>query len=637
MSKTLTEQILDRHRSSGGYCPDHTLVHDLSGLLAFMGFEAMDLPGIGVEKAFVFTDHDLTGMSPSTAADQAYLRSCARRFGAVYAPPGSGICHSLYYHRFARPGLLLAGADSHTATAGAVGMLGVGMGGMDIAVAMSGDGVHFPSPKVVEVRLTGALRPGASAKDAALTLLGRLGVKGLLGAVAEYTGPGVEGLSVHQRATFCNMGTEAGATSSLFPSDSQTLAFLRQQGREGDYRPMAPEAGAVYDRTISLELGEVEPAAACPGQPDRVRPVRELSGVRPVQVVIGSCTNGSYFDLARAAAVLQGRRVAVDTLLACGSRDVLRQLERYGWLRVYLEAGVRLLDCGCGPCMGIGQMPRPGAVVLRSTNRNYPGRSGTADAEMYLCGAETATASAVTGHLTAMEALLDPAALAGVGLEPPLPPEDLFQVYHPTDVPLERGSSIKPLPVKAPPGADIAGPVSLKLGDGVSTDDIVPPRAEVLTLRPNIPALSAHLFASLDPDFPRRAKAMGTSFLVAGENYAQGSSREHAAIGCMYLGVEAVLACSIHRIHRANLINFGILPLLFADSADRDQIEAGDELCLPSVRAQLDQGPLVRIENRSHRRTIWARAELTARERAVWEAGGLVPYVSQRRKGGAAG
>lgn len=640
MGKTLTDKILDGHSvPTGGFRPDHTLVHDMSGLLAFMGFEAMGLSGLGVERALIFTDHNLTGMSPATSEDQRYLYSCARRFGGTYAPAGSGICHSLYYHRFGKPGLLLTGADSHTATAGALGMLGVGMGGLDIAVAMSGEAVHFPRPQVDRVYLTGALRPGVSAKDAALTLLGRLGVRGLLGAVAEYGGPGVETLTVHQRATLANMGAEAGATSSLFPADWQTRDFLRRQGRERDFRPLGPDEDAGYRRTIPLDLDQVEPMVACPGQPDRVRPVAAQPRPAFSQVVIGGCTNGSYPDLARAAAVLKGRRVApgVNALLLCGSRQILRLLERDGWLAVYLEAGVRLLECGCGPCMGIGQAPAPGSCILRSTNRNYPGRSGTADAEMYLCGPETAAASAVTGHLTAPGELMDPARLDQIGEpEDSLPSGEPFQVFLPSDTPLERGRGIRPLPVADPPETDLAGKVSLKVGDGISTDDIVPPKPELLTLRANVPALADHLFADLAPGFPARAKAMGSSFLVAGENYAQGSSREHAAAGCMCLGVRAVVAKSIHRIHRANLINFGVLPLLLEDPEDYRRLEEGDELALTGVRGQLDRGPRLTLENRTRGCVIPVLGELTPRERTIWEAGGLLPWAAARRKGGGA-
>lgn len=637
MGQTLTEKILSAHRTEdGGYLPDHTLVHDMSGLLTFMGFGAMNLSCIHVERAFVFNDHNLVGMSPSTAADQRFMRSCAKRYGAVYSEPGHGICHSLYYHDFARPGCMLAGADSHTATAGALGMLGVGMGGMDIAVAMSGVPVFFPKPRVVRVFLEGALRSGVSAKDAALALLAQIGVKGFLGCVAEYDGSGVALLSVHQRATLCNMGAEAGATSSVFPSDEVTRRFLIARGRVEQYKPLAADADAVYDSEIRLNLTEVEPMVALPGQPDRGIPISQAKREKFSQIVIGSCTNGSYGDLARAAALLRGRRVSpeINVFLQCGSREILNALQKNGWLSVYLEAGVRVLECGCGPCMGIGQMPEPGAVVLRSTNRNFPGRSGTSDAQMYLCSAETAAASAVSGELTSPLEISGHEALASIPDEERREKMTGYVEYPPSDAPILMGDNIRPLPVREKPPESIEAEVVLSLGNGISTDDIVPPQQEVLTLRTNIPALAEHLFAHIDSTFPKRARELGSSIIVGGANYAQGSSREHAAIGCMVLGVEAVLAVSMHRIHRANLINYGVLPLVFERAEERDWIEQGDRMCIPHVREQLAAGERVTVRNMTRNCEITARAAMTEREREIWSAGGLVPWVCARRKGG---
>lgn len=637
MGQTLTEKILSAHRTAdGGYLPDHTLVHDMSGLLAFMGFGAMNLPRINVERAFIFNDHNLVGMSPSTAADQRFMRSCAKRYGAVYSEPGHGICHSLYYHDFARPGCLLAGADSHTATAGALGMLGVGMGGMDIAVAMSGVPVFFPEPRVVRVTLEGALRPGVSAKDAALALLAKIGVKGFLGCVAEYGGEGAASLSIHQRATLCNMGAEAGATSSVFPSDETTRRFLAARGREAQYKPLAADANAVYDSEIRLNLTEVEPMVALPGEPDYGVPISQAERESFSQIVIGSCTNGSYIDLARAAALLRGRRVSpdVNVFLQCGSREIMNALQKNGWLSVYLEAGVRVLECGCGPCMGIGQMPEPGATILRSTNRNFPGRSGTGDARMFLCSAETAAASAVSGTLTSPFELSGYEALAAIPDEEQHEKMPGYVEYAPSNAPILMGDNIRPLPVREKPPESIEAEVVLSLGDGISTDDIVPPQQHVLTLRTNIPALAEHLFAHIDPTFPERAKAMGSSIIVGGANYAQGSSREHAAIGCMVLGVEAVLAVSMHRIHRANLINYGVLPLIFERAEDRALIERGDKLSIAHVREQLAAGERITVRNLTRGCDIIAKAAMTEREKEIWRAGGLVPWVCARRKEG---
>ena len=531
---------------------------------------------------------------------------------------------------------MLAGADSHTATAGALGMLGVGMGGMDIAVAMSGVPVFFPKPRVVRVFLEGTLRSGVSAKDAALALLAQIGVKGFLGCVAEYDGLGVASLSVHQRATLCNMGAEAGATSSVFPSDEVTRRFLIARGRVEQYKPLAADADAVYDSEIRLNLTEVEPMVALPGQPDRGIPISQAKREKFSQIVIGSCTNGSYVDLARAAALLRGRRVSpeINVFLQCGSREILNALQKNGWLSVYLEAGVRVLECGCGPCMGIGQMPEPGAVVLRSTNRNFPGRSGTSDAQMYLCSAETAAASAVSGELTSPLEISGHEALASIPDEECREKMTGYVEYPPSDAPILMGDNIRPLPVREKPPESIEAEVVLSLGNGISTDDIVPPQQEVLTLRTNIPALAEHLFAHIDSTFPKRARELGSSIIVGGANYAQGSSREHAAIGCMVLGVEAVLAVSMHRIHRANLINYGVLPLVFERAEERDWIEQDDRLCIPHVREQLAAGERVTVRNMTRNCEITARAAMTEREREIWSAGGLVQWVCARRKGG---
>lgn len=643
--RSLTGKLLSGHLVSGSLIAgeecrirvDSTLVHDMSGLLAFMGFEAMGLDRVAVSAPNLFIDHNLVAMDSSSLNDQEFLQSCARSFGLAISRPGNGICHSVYYHRLGKPGTILVGADSHSATAGAIGMLGIGAGGLDVAVAMSGEPFRMKAPAVLNVRLEGSLPAGSCAKDVALTLLGRLGVKGCVGKVVEYSGPGAGSLTVLQRATIANMGAEMGATSSIFPADEQVRRFLRAQGREEDYRHGLADPDASYDGEITIDLSRVEPMVALPGQPDRVLPVSQAGDVEFSQIFIGSCTNGSYTDLARAAMVLRGRKAAAGTavLAACGNRQIYQMLLRDGYISMLVDAGVRFLECACGPCMGIGQAPASGARVLRTTNRNYPGRSGTPDAEMYLCGTEVAAASAITGKLSAPDRWMDVSELDQVKEPEHYPVDDAMLLRYdrgPTGEPLRYSSNIRPMPVKSPLAQDLNGAVSLKLGDGVSTDDIVPPDPKILTLRPNVPELSKYLFHNLDPEFAARATEAENSFLVAGDGYAQGSSREHAAIGCMYLGIQAVLACSIHRIHRANLINYGVLPLLLERREDWEAIEQGDQLLIASVWDQLTAGNgRVMVENKSKGTAFHVRSDLTRYEMDLLRAGGLIPYIRARR------
>ena len=642
--KTLTGKLLSDHLVSGSLeageeCRirvDSTLVHDMSGLLAFMGFEAMGLDRVAVSAPNLFIDHNLVAMDASSLNDQEFLQSCARRFGLAISRPGNGICHSVYYHRLGRPGTILVGADSHSATAGALGVLGIGAGGLDVAVVMSGEPFQMKAPRVLNVRLEGKLRAGSCAKDVALLLLGRLGVKGCVGRIMEYSGPGVETLTVPQRATIANMGAEMGATSSIFPADEQVRRFLCAQGREEAYRLCLADPDADYEESLTIDLSRVEPMVALPGQPDRVVPVSQAKPVEFSQIFIGSCTNGSYTDLARAALVLRGRKVHSGTavLAACGNRQIYQMLLRDGYIGMLVDAGVRFLECACGPCMGIGQAPASGAKILRTTNRNYPGRSGTPDAEMYLCGTEVAAASAITGQLSTPARWMDVSLLNKIK-EPEhyLVDDGMLLRYDkaPTGEPLCDSPNIRPMPVKEPLSREISGPVSLKLSDGVSTDDIVPPEPKILTLRPNVPELSKYLFHNLDPAFAARAAAAGSSFLVAGDGYAQGSSREHAAIGCMYLGVQAVLVRSIHRIHRANLINYGVLPLLFEQQEDWAAIDQGDQLFIEPVWDQLEGDGRIRVENRSKDCSFYVRSDLTPYERELIRAGGLIPYIRSRR------
>lgn len=641
--ETLTGKILRRHcieeKSGAGLRSlvkaDSVLFHDMSGILAFMGYDAMGMKSAGVEKPVVFTDHNLVSVSPATADDQAFVRSGAKAFGMRYSMAGNGICHSLYLERIGRPGMLLIGADSHTATCGALGMIGIGMGGMDTAVAMSGLPFRMTMPKVMEIRLRGRLSPGVSAKDAALLLLSRLTISGAVGSVLEYTGEGAAELTVPQRATMANMGAEMGATSSVFPADEQVRKYLAAQGREQDFIPLCADESAQYDARIELDLSAVVPMAAVPDRPDNGRPVSALERTRYSQIFIGSCTNGSYTDLARAALILQGRKVHPDTtlLVSCGSRQIYSMLLRDGYIAMMTDAGARILECGCGPCMGIGHAPASGTQVLRTTNRNFRGRSGTPDAGITLCSTETAAASAITGRLTAAHEVIDPKVLAGV-CEPNAYPIDdsMFVNYSSTQGALAYSDHIRPIPVRLPMEDTICAAVSLKAGDGISTDDIVPAIPQAMTLRANIPALSAYIFRNLDPDFAVRCRKLGQSILVAGKNYAQGSSREHAAIGCMELGVRIVLTKSMHRIHRANLINYGVVPLLFEKESDYDAVNQGDLLETENILDSLRRTGCVTIKNLTAGTAFEVRSDLQADEINLLEAGGLLPMMARRAK-----
>ena len=643
MGISLAEKILRAHLVSGTFAPDEentfrvdsTLVHDMSGLLTFMGFEAMKADRAAIPLPLIFTDHNLISMDSSSLDDQNFLHSCAQRFGLCYSRPGNGVCHSLFYHRLGRPGTLLVGADSHCSTAGALGMLGIGVGGMDVSLVLCGRPFRMKTPSVLEVRLEGQLPKGTCAKDAALTLLKQLSVKGCVGKIAEYTGSGVAALTVPQRATLANMGAEMGATSSIFPVDDQVRRFLGAQNRASDYQPLYPDADADYDARIVLDLSTVVPMVALPGQPDYGCPVAEAKRVKFSQIFIGSCTNGSYTDLARAALILKGRKISPDTavLVSCATRQIYSMLMKDGYLQMFVDAGARLLECSCGPCMGIGQAPASGATILRTTNRNYAGRCGTPDAQMYLSGTETAAASAVTGTLTSADQLMDVSLLDAVREPESYAIDDSMLLHYekkPEPVALVHGPNIRPIPVKGPLDAMIRGRVSLKLGNGVSTDDIVPPDPKVLTLRPNIPELSKYLFHNVDPEFAGRAAAMKSSVIVAGDGYAQGSSREHAAIGCMYLGVKVVIVRSIHRIHRANLINYGVLPLLFVDLRGYDAVDEGDMLELEEIAKQLRTGPQIQIRNVTQSRMFCAISNLSSEEIDILEAGGLIAYTSKQ-------
>ncbi|WP_027717881.1 aconitate hydratase [Desulfovirgula thermocuniculi] len=643
MGYNITQKILASHLVSGSLEPgkeiairiDQTLTQDATGTMAYLQFEAMNVPRVKTELSVSYVDHNTLQTGFENADDHRFLQGMAAKYGVYFSRPGNGICHQVHLERFGVPGKTLLGSDSHTPTAGGLGMLAIGAGGLDVAVAMAGGPFYMAMPKVVNVRLHGRLAPWASAKDVVLEVLRRLTVKGGVGKVLEYGGEGVKSLTVPERATIANMGAETGATTSIFPSDEVTRAFLRAQGREEVWVELLADPDASYDEVLDIDLSSLEPLVACPHSPDNVKPVHEVGPVAVDQVVIGSCTNSSYLDLMRVAAILKGKVVhpRVSLVIAPGSRQVLTMLAQNGALADLVAAGARILECACGPCIGMGQAPPSGGVSVRTNNRNFKGRSGTADAQVYLVSPETAAATALTGYLTDPRELGDP-----LVVEMPekfyiddrmiLPPAE-----DPTSVEVVRGPNIKPLPPAKPLPASIQGRVLIKVGDNITTDHIMPAGAKVLPLRSNIPAMAEYVFAGVDPSFARRAKEAGGGIIVGGENYGQGSSREHAALAPMYLGIKAVLAKSFARIHRDNLINFGILPLTFVEPADYERIEQDDVLEISNIPEALRGGLELEIKNISRNFTFKARAQMTPREVEILLVGGLLNYVStQQRK-----
>jgi aconitate hydratase len=603
---------------------DQTLTQDATGTMAWLQFEALGLPRVRTELSVSYVDHNLLQTGFENMDDHLFLQTAAARFGAYFSRPGNGICHQVHLERFARPGRSLLGSDSHTPTAGGMGMLAIGAGGLDVAVAMGGGPFYLAVPSTIGVRLSHALPPWVSAKDVILTVLARLGVKGGVGKALEYFGPGVASLSVPERAVIANMGAETGATTSIFPADERTRDYLLRQGREDDFEPMLADAGARYDETIELDLAAVEPMVALPGSPGNVVPVRAAGEVEVRQVLIGSCTNSSFRDLMTAAAMLTGRTVHPEVSLAImpGSRQVLLMLASNGALAELVRAGARILESSCAGCIGMGSSPATGVASVRTFNRNFPGRSGTRDDRVFLTGVEVAAAAAVTGRL------LDPRLLG----EPPrvqepacfladdrliLPPAE-----DPARVEIVRGPNIKPLPRRGPMAETIRATVLLKVGDDVTTDQIMPAGARVLPLRSNIPALAEHVFEALDPTFAARARKLGGGAVVAGENYGQGSSREHAALAPMALGLQAVIAKSFARIHRANLVNFGILPLVFARPEDYGRLEQGDAIELPEIKRRVERGEPIALLVAAKGFTIPLRLEASERQLRVLAAGG---------------
>jgi aconitate hydratase len=624
--KVLSDHLVDGQLRAGGPVAiriDQTLTQDATGTAACLQFEAMGVDRVRTHLSVSYVDHNTLQTGFENADDHRYLQSMAARYGMVFSRPGNGICHQVHLERFAVPGETLLGSDSHTPTAGGAGMLAIGAGGQDVACAMAGLPFSLTTPRVVNVRLTGRLRTWVSAKDVILELLRRLTVKGGVGKAFEFTGPGVLTLSVPERATITNMGTELGATTSIFPADDVTERWLRAQERAEAFRPLAADDDAPYDETIELDLSAIEPLLAQPHSPDAVVPVADLAGMPVDQVCVGSCTNSSYQDLTLVAAMLEGGAVdqRVSLTVSPGSRQVLYMIARDGGLEDMVRAGARLLEVACGPCIGMGQAPPTGGVTLRTFNRNFEGRTGTRDARCYLCSPATAVASALAGRIA------DPRAL---GQEPVIPePEryttdDVGIIRPPADgssVEVVRGPNIKPIPRRDAIPDLLDGEVLLKTGDNVTTDDIMPAGSKLLPLRSNVPALSRHVFEGVDPGFAARAVQKGGGFVVGGENYGQGSSREHAALAPMHLGLKAVIASSFARIHRANLINFGIAPLVFADPADYARLRQGDRLTIPNARNGLASGELT-VRNETADLELRVRCDLNDSERQILLAGG---------------
>jgi aconitate hydratase len=640
MNQNLTRKIIAAHLVEGDMAPgnevaikiDQTLTQDATGTMAYLQWEAIGLPRVKTELSVSYVDHNTLQMGFRNPDDHRYLRSVAAKYGIVFSPPGTGICHQLHLENFAAPGKTLIGSDSHTPTAGGIGSLSMGAGGLSVALAMAGEPYTITMPKVFKIRLEGQLTGYASAKDVILHLLGILTVKGGVGAVMEYCGPGVATLSVPERATITNMGAELGATASIFPSDDQTRAFLALMGRESDFTPLAADEGAAYDREIVIDLSALVPLAAQPHMPDRVVPVAELDGMNVDQVAIGSCTNSSYSDLQSVAQILSGEHIApnTDLLLSPGSKQVLKMLMSEGLLDSILDAGGRLLECSCGPCIGMGGSPSSGGVSARTFNRNFEGRSGTQDGQVYLVSPITAAFAALNGKFT------DPATWNKTVSKPSLPSKApsirhlfAFPPQDGSDVEILRGPNIVALsPFDRLPDV-LELPVLIKVGDNITTDHIMPAGAAITALRSNIPAISRHVFERVDKDFVARAEAAGQGVILGGENYGQGSSREHAALAPRHLGVRVVLTKSFARIHKANLINFGILPLVLASEADYDSLSQGDVLRIEL--SDLAPGKTLSATTKDGRR-IMLTHDLTGNEIAIIKAGGLLNYVNDRQK-----
>ena len=640
MGLTLAQKIIKEHLVSGEMIPgeeialkiDQTLTQDATGTMAYLEFETMGVPRVKTELSVAYIDHNTLQSGFENADDHRFIQSMAKKYGLYFSRPGNGICHQGHLERFGKPGKTLIGSDSHTPTGGGIGMLAMGAGGLDVAVAMGGGAYYITMPKMYKVNLTGKLHDFVTAKDVSLEILRILSVKGGVGAIIEWGGEGVKTLSVPERATITNMGTELGATTSIFPSDEITKAFLEAQGRGEDYIELRSDEDAVYDKVIDIDLSELKPLIACPHSPDNVVTVESLKDTKVDQVCIGSCTNSSLYDMLKAAALLRGKTIdpSVSLSVSPGSKQVLSMLADCGALTHILASGARLLECACGPCIGMGFSPNSGGVSLRTFNRNFEGRSGTADGQVYLVSPETAVAAALTGEIT------DPRML---GEMPQVSMPEKFKIDDSAVIPpadeetagtleILRGPNIKPFPESRPQGDTLTAELVLKVGDNITTDHIMPAGAKILPYRSNIPYLSKFCFGVCDETFPERAKAAGQSIIVGGNNYGQGSSREHAALVPLYLGVRAVIAKSFARIHAANLINAGIMPLTFENPEDYYSLSQSDMLSIKNVYEGMDSGKLV-LTNEKTGKDIQLICSFTDRQKAILKAGGLLKYVGQ--------
>ncbi|MCI9031670.1 MAG: aconitate hydratase [Clostridia bacterium] len=637
--QNLTRKIISAHLVSGEMTAgseiairiDQTLTQDSTGTMAYLQFESMGVDKVKTLRSVAYIDHNTLQSGFENADDHAYIQSVALKHGIYVSKPGNGICHQVHLERFGVPGYTLLGSDSHTPTGGGIGMLAIGAGGLDVAVAMSGGALHLTMPKVVKVELKGKLTHNATAKDIILEVLRLLTVKGGVGKVIEYAGEGVKTLTVPERATITNMGAELGATTSIFPSDEMTKAFLKAQGREKDFAALSADEGATYDETLTIELGALRPLVACPHSPDAVKTVKEVGKIKVDQVCIGSCTNSSYADMMKVASILKGKTISPETSLTIspGSKQVLTMLAKSGALADIIDSGARVLECACGPCIGMGQSPKNDAVSLRTFNRNFFARSGTASASVYLVSPETAAFSAINGYLT------DPADMPEVE-KPALPerfavndnlilkPEDF------KDIKVVRGPNIKPFPINSALKEKVEGETLIVCEDNITTDHIMPSNAKLLPYRSNIPYLSDYCLNPVDPTFAARAKSAGGGFIVAGSNYGQGSSREHAALVPLYLGIKGVIAKSFARIHRDNLINSGILPLVFKSENDCDKISAGDKLVIENARGQIESGETIVVENKTKGNNFECTLALTPRLKEIILAGGVLALARSK-------
>ena len=636
MGRNLAEKILSNHivegelrkGSSIGIKIDQTLTQDSTGTMAYLQLEAMGIDKVKTKRSVAFVDHNMLQQGFENADDHEFIKTVASKHGVYFSKPGNGVCHQVFLERFAVPGETLIGSDSHTPTAGAVGMLAMGAGGLDVALAMAGGAYYINVPKVCKVNIIGSFKPMVTGKDVVLEVLRRLTVKGGVSKIFEYGGEGIKNLSVPQRATITNMGAELGATTSIFPSDERTLEFFKAQGREEDWFEFKADEDAVYDEEITIDLNTLEPLAAMPHSPDNVKKVSEIGKIKVDQVAIGSCTNSSYEDLMKVAKILKGKKVHPDVslVIAPGSRQVMEMIARNGALADIISSGARILENGCGPCIGMGQAPGTNGVSLRTFNRNFYGRSGTLSAKVYLVSPETAAVSAIKGVLT------DPRELE-TDLCINMPERfivDDSMILKPaedgTKVEVKRGPNIKPFPINKELGEKIEGKILIKVEDNITTDHIMPSNSKLLPFRSNIPYLSQFCFNTIDTEFPKRAKNLGGGFIIAGENYGQGSSREHAALAPLYLGVRGVIAKSFARIHKANLINNGIVPLEFKNEADYNEVDPLDELVIDNIKEALTKGS-VKVKNISKNSEFEVLIHLTEKEIQVIKAGGRLNYV----------